>query len=1579
MKKKKFSLRILSLVLSLLLLITAVPVAGILSVSAADDLGIYLKGSMNGWGANEDYRFIHEGDGRYSLVVNMDGGNYVYKIMTGEGYGVVIPSGPNAELDLDKDTTLKFDVDINTGKYTYVALDTKSDFILGNSKVTIEAEKYTYALGKVNVWPANEASGGNYVGAFDEGDSINYGVTVEGTEPKTYRFEISVASESDDGIFDFITRTETIVGTESFYANFSKTGGWQNYKTVVVTRTLQPGYNRITLDNIIGTYNVDKIVVTPADAAETLTKGTTNLNFAKFDGASDAALIKDGVFTAKSDYDYASVIVKPEQDGVYKVSLDGDASVVIGDNLYEINSENPYEYIAIEGETEFVVIAEKAGTKISKLDFEYINNVELMGHFIYDDVTDLTGYRFKNVYDVNKIIISSETEISAGKLILSNGKEIQVEAIKEGDGDKVINFDTPEKITWFVYEAESAVFANLQVIGTKDMTSPDDIALDGYVSTADGWLRAYDMPYSTTVAQKGKVGFGFDNEVSVSKVVVIAPDDTLPAKATLTAAGGKSVELTGTKKGNTVEFTVDNLYSFGFEVDFGKEVTYSAVQVYGSPKYNGGITDESDKLDYALYINGITENDSRVVANTGTHILTSESGADRIWDYDPALVGEAPVFYAPNTPLAEAAYNLTMEEIFGSIYVDGDNGDVFNTGASWGKVWTRDTAMSTQFILSWLFPEISTNCAYAKVVGKDGNLTFEEDTGTGGSYPVSTDRIIMMLSVWETYLADGNKETLEYFYNVASNTIEQDLEVVYDKEAGLFRGETCGLDHRDKTYNDWTNEELSGNGLSTIAEGKAASTNIIYCQVMKILSESAEILGKDEKESKAWADLAADLEKAISERLWHEDLGTYASWEYPDWMGSPLPYKQDVIADGYAVWYNIGGQEKSDSIMENHTLVPFGANTVYPQKNAARWTDYKYHDSGVWPGWEAILMIGAVNNKNENNLLAEEIWNSSLRGAVACLTNYEVIDYETGQGLHSKSQLWSIACTMAGYYRVLFGMEYTTDGITFDPYVPQWMEGPFYLGGLKYRNADVSIELQGKGDTVKEIYVNDEKVANDYVLPADAEGDYMITIVLSDSGEEDKINLKEENTAKAPNAPNATLSGTTLQWNSVQNCTYKVWTGTEYVDVEGTSYVIADDTYGVYSVIAVDKTTGLWSELSKPVTYNPAGSKITANVGDTNNTATFTVNIPVDGEYQLSAIYTNDGDATSSSKAAIRSVYVDGKDVATMVFPAMKLGHQLSTHSRIALTAGKHEITVKYATENWYDRNMSNAYGGNENNVTFHMFSLELQNGDFSKIEAPTGKTVFFTNNKNWSDVSIFFWGGADSTNWPGVPMEFAYTNENGEDVYKYTLDPSTPNIIFNNGNNNQQTVDIKENVEDYKGFYLTNSYQSEGKTMWNVETWDVPKPSEPETEPTEPSTGEVEPSTSATEPSTGETEPAETKGTEPASSEVPVETTKATEPASSEIPTGTTETEPSTSVGTTVSYLVGDADLNNKVNVKDVTAIQKHTAKIITLIGNSIYTSDVNEDEIINIKDATVIQKYLAKFKVDFPVGKVVEKEVYI
>ncbi len=73
---------------------------------------------------------------------------------------------------------------------------------------------------------------------------------------------------------------------------------------------------------------------------------------------------------------------------------------------------------------------------------------------------------------------------------------------------------------------------------------------------------------------------------------------------------------------------------------------------------------------------------------------------------------------------------------------------------------------------------------------------------------------------------------------------------------------------------------------------------------------------------------------------------------------------------------------------------------------------------------------------------------------------------------------------------------------------------------------------------------------------------------------------------------------------------------------------------------------------------------------------------------------------------------------------------------------------------------------------------------------------------------------------------------------------------------------------------------------------------------------------------------------------------------------------------------ILGDADRDSKVNIKDATAIQKHVAGLVTLTNNGVFLADVDADLQITVKDATVIQKYVASMPVSQPVGEEVVPE---
>lgn len=112
---------------------------------------------------------------------------------------------------------------------------------------------------------------------------------------------------------------------------------------------------------------------------------------------------------------------------------------------------------------------------------------------------------------------------------------------------------------------------------------------------------------------------------------------------------------------------------------------------------------------------------------------------------------------------------------------------------------------------------------------------------------------------------------------------------------------------------------------------------------------------------------------------------------------------------------------------------------------------------------------------------------------------------------------------------------------------------------------------------------------------------------------------------------------------------------------------------------------------------------------------------------------------------------------------------------------------------------------------------------------AKTTKTIYFTNNKHWTDtIYAYVWN--DSTgerldNWPGVEMEYVETNSYGEEIYKIEVNLSKYDHIiishgsYQNGNFklSSQTIDLKLSDYDNNAFYVT-SKNSEGK--YDVGTW---------------------------------------------------------------------------------------------------------------------------------------------------------------
>ena len=88
------------------------------------------------------------------------------------------------------------------------------------------------------------------------------------------------------------------------------------------------------------------------------------------------------------------------------------------------------------------------------------------------------------------------------------------------------------------------------------------------------------------------------------------------------------------------------------------------------------------------------------------------------------------------------------------------------------------------------------------------------------------------------------------------------------------------------------------------------------------------------------------------------------------------------------------------------------------------------------------------------------------------------------------------------------------------------------------------------------------------------------------------------------------------------------------------------------------------------------------------------------------------------------------------------------------------------------------------------------------------------------------------------------------------------------------------------------------------------------------------------------------------------------TEPAADENGVYTITVTENTEI-TALILLIGDVNLDGRVDIRDVTAIQRHLAEIELLSGQTLALADTNGDGEIDISDATHLQMYLAEFDV--------------
>jgi hypothetical protein len=346
----------------------------------------------------------------------------------------------------------------------------------------------------------------------------------------------------------------------------------------------------------------------------------------------------------------------------------------------------------------------------------------------------------------------------------------------------------------------------------------------------------------------------------------------------------------------------------------------------------------------------------------------------------------------------------------------------FIAGQKWPFVWTRDVSYSINFGLWRLHPGRARTTLLFKISpprdrAAPPGLYVMQDTGSGGSWPVSTDRVVWFLGA--RHLLD-DRAFADTVYRTLTDTLAQDRRYVFDRRIGLYRGETSFLDWREQSYPSWT-----ANDVVFIAQSFALSTNVLHFDALRLAARMSHRRGRLIAAAR-YSRQARALKRAINARFWRPDRGLYMSY-----IGGPVRPKPfdayDLLGLDLAITSGVADARRAAATLEHYPAWPAGTPVIWPERRGQP----IYHNLAIWP-FVSEYTLRAARRVDDPWLIALEV-HSLMRGAALYASNMENFSLLTqsthvagklgGPVVDSPRQLWSVAGYLDMVVRGVFGVE----------------------------------------------------------------------------------------------------------------------------------------------------------------------------------------------------------------------------------------------------------------------------------------------------------------------------------------------------------------------------------------------------------------------------------------------------------------------------------------------------------------------------------------------------------------------------
>ena len=602
-------------------------------------------------------------------------------------------------------------------------------------------------------------------------------------------------------------------------------------------------------------------------------------------------------------------------------------------------------------------------------------------------------------------------------------------------------------------------------------------------------------------------------------------------------------------------------------------------------------------------------------------------------------------------PLFDSLFALTIDDmLLNSVDTISDssykNGQpipchCFQTGEKWKYVWTRDVSYAINLGLSGLDTKRSIDSLLFKVSPFrkgvnppkpffSGDRQIIQDTGSGGSWPVSTDRLTWAIAAESVIAALSGEEKASFSretYHILKNTLQADRVAIFDHNDGLYRGEQSFLDWRTQTYAPWIIKNLS-----RLASSKALSTNVIHYQSLNLAAKLALKYDSQQTASR-YQKQADELKNSINQHFWLPDEELYATFIGSDEDPSPV-HKYDMLGSALVILSGVAPTDRAVKVLRHYPHSRFGVPVYYPQQPG----ELPYHNRSIWPFVTAYALQAAA--KMANTQVADNAIFSLMRGTATNLSNMENLEWLTGLSqfaggpvINSQRQLWSVAGYLNMVMQTVYGYHFDEDGVKIQPFLTSktrnlFQQGSISLEGINYKGKSISIELilpeanladgyfpldrvniNGKdftvkfenGDKVPSVHISDSSLKDSNIIRLYFSGlshiqDGEITYIRDDKLDP-KINDKRVYSPAAPEIktlesadgkPRMTIN---FLHRDVDDLTYNVWLNGKMIaenltpdegTTEWTDILRTDDGQLCYAVEAKYKSSGNYSHHSEP-------------------------------------------------------------------------------------------------------------------------------------------------------------------------------------------------------------------------------------------------------------------------------------------------------------------------------------------------------------------------------------------------------------